>query len=289
MDFRHNPHPELREFQIFSHLVEEGLHRSADIVGAVSSRFQAKSLLDGHDVLKWIHDTPGKSVYAVNPWPQWPYSVFNTHDRATIIHGDPQFNLRCQAVLDKAGVALNYLYVGRQHNGNHGMCSYWFATPAFWEGFLREVVWPVTRLSRAELGSELFEFLYTPVQYYGHAAHRPGALPFMLERATNIYIAHAFANQAAFYTRSREEVLRACLFPFERDLVLHFGDQVDAWDAAGQYPADATAFFARSTQHAAHGWLAYTSRYSLSFDHGDPRPHLPWFRHEHPLVAPAHA
>ncbi|GAA6140416.1 hypothetical protein NBRC116584_02340 [Hydrogenophaga sp. 5NK40-0174] len=289
LDFRHNPRPELREFQIFSHIVEEGLHLQADIMGAVSSRFYAKSLVTAPDVKRWIAETPGKDVYLVNPWPQWPYSVFNTHDRATIIHGDLEFNARCQAVLDKAGVELDYLGVGRQHNGNHGMSSYWFATPAFWEGFMQDVVWPVTRLTRRELGEELHQFLYVPVQYYGHATHRPGALPFMLERTTNIYVAQAFKARAAFYPRSREDILRACIFPFERDLVLHFGDAVDGWDAAGFYPPEAKAFFRATTQHATHGWLTYMSQFPLSFDHGDPRPRLPWFQHEQASFTPVEA
>lgn len=275
-DFRVNPRPELREFQIFPHIVEEGLHMTAEVTGAVSSRFRAKSLFDGLDVRRWIEGTPGKDVYVVNPWPQCSYSVFNHHVRGNIIHEDPSFDLKCQQVLDRAGVELNFANPGRQHNRNHGMCSYWFGTKAFWEGFVNDVILPVTRLTRSELGQELFAFLYEPIHYYGKAVHRPGALPFMLERVTSLYIGSAFAKTAAFYPHSREEILRCCLFPFEQDLVLQFGDQIDAWDAVHDTSPDVMAFFDSLTKHSVNGWLAYSRLYPLDFDHGDPRPRLPW-------------
>lgn len=277
LDFRANPDPQLREFQIFQHMVENGLHKKAQITGAVSSRFYAKSLVTGHQVAQWIAGTPGKDVYVVNPWPQWPYAVFNTHERAGIIHGDPKFNQKCQQVLNRAGVALDYLQPGRQHNQNHGMSSYWFGSPAFWEGFLYDVVLPVTRLSRRELGDELHDFLYAPVQYYGKAEHRPGGLPFLLERATNLYVMAAYKATAAFYPRTRQQILDCCLFPFEKELVSMFGDIVDNWDADGHYPPEAQSYFEASAKHSAYGWLAYSKRCALDFDHGDPRPNLPWF------------
>lgn len=276
-DFRVNPHPELREFQIFRHIVEEGIHKQADITGAVSSRFYAKSLRTSDDVTQWIQRTPGKDVYVVNPWPQCSYSVFNHQERANILH-EAEFSAKCQQVLDKAGVGLNFVNAGRQHNGNHGMCSYWFASAAFWEGFVNDVVLPVLQLTPHELGAELHAFLYEPIQYYGTAAHRPGALPFMLERSSSLYIAGAFQGKAAFYPHTREEILRTCFFPFEQDLVIQFGDEIDAWDAQGQYPSDVRLFFDALTQHSVNGWLTYTLRHPLDFDNGDPRPRLPWYR-----------
>ena len=177
LDFRHNPRPGLREFQIFDELFAQGLHRSADLVGAVSSRFFAKGLIDGHDVRRWIEATPGQAVYVTNPRPQNVYLCFNNFDRGRITHQDDQLQLRYQKVLDLAGVPLDVVHVGRQHGGNYGMCSYWFGTPHFWERFMTDLVLPVIRLSRNELGSELHEFLYAPTPYWGVSEHRAGALP----------------------------------------------------------------------------------------------------------------
>lgn len=277
LDFRHNPRPGLREFQIFDELVASGLHHSADVVGAVSSRFAAKTRMSGTEIRRWIETAPGYEFYAVNPWPQWCYTAFNSFDRAPIIHADPMFNQRFQKVVQRAGLSLDVTQVGRQHNGNYGMSSYWFATTAYWERFMGELVHPLIRLSRRELGEELFGFLYQPMPYYGQSAHRAGALPFLLERLTSLYVAAEFADRAIYLPRTRQQVLEACLFPFERELVTQFGDEIDAWDAAGAYDQKAMRYFQGAVQHTAHGWLVYTHMQPLVFDHGDPRPHLPWF------------
>lgn len=278
-DFRHNPHPEWREFQIFEHIVEHGIHRTADVLGAVSSRFQAKGLLDGEDVSSWIQANPGYDVYVTNPFPQLSYCNYSSNDRSPFVHGDPSVLHRFQAVLGKAGVPLDFLTPTRQHNGNYGLCSYWFGTPHFWERLMQELVCPVIHLSRQELGCELHDFLYRPLQYYGDASHRPGALPFLLERATSLYIAAAFASSATFYQRTRQQILDCCVFPFERDMINLFGDQVDKWDAQGCYGQQALAYFKHATEHANQGWLLYGRMQVISFDQGNPRPNLPWFKH----------
>lgn len=288
LDCRQNLHPEWREFQIFEQLYREGRHHSANVLGAVSSRFEAKALIDGHAVRRWIEANPGKEVYVVNPWPQWCYANFNLNTRAAIIHAMPDFLTLSQRVLEKARVPLHIAAVGRQHNGNYGMSSYWFGSPRFWEKMVTELVIPVTHLSRSEIGPELHDFLYKPAPYYGQAAHRPGGLPFLLERATIQYIQAEFGTSAAFYPRTREQILDCCVFPFERDLILQFGDDVDLWDSTGCYTPKALAYFHDAEQFCAHGWLAFMNRHPVSFDHGNPRPHLPWFQtkkskfiHEH--------
>lgn len=277
LDFRHNPRPEWREFQIFDEVYAQGLHRSADVVGAVSSRFYAKGLIDGHEVRRWIAANPGYEVYVTNPRPQNVYLCFNNFDRGRITHEDNALEQHYQQVLDLAGVALDMQSVGRQHHGNYGMCSYWFGTPAFWERFMNELVLPVTRLSRQELGSELHDFLYQPTPYWGVSEHRAGALPHLLERATSLYINAAFPGRAAHYQRTREQVLACCLYPFERDLVEQFGDRVDAWDAAGEYDEVAMNYFRHANQHAMQGRKAYMQWFPLDFGHGDPRPGFPWY------------
>lgn len=279
-DYRSNPRPELREFQIFEHLFVNEMYNTAEVFGAVSSRFHAKTLLRGPELKRWIESTPGYEVYYVNPWPQWSYANFNSHVRARIIHGGNEFLLNSQKVLDLARVPLDFLSPGRQHNKNYGMSSYWFGTPKFWRKFMQELVFPVTRLTASELGSALHDFLYRPLAYHGKSIHRAGALPFLLERATNLYLQAQFADEVAYYPRSRAQILASCLFPFERDLIELAGDQVDAWDEAGVYDRDAMDYFENATLHVSAGWLSYMGRHQVDFDHGDPRPHLPWFARE---------
>lgn len=286
-DVRDNPRPELREFQVFSRVLEQGLHRSADIVGAVSSRFGAKTCLDGDAIRSWIGHHPGKQVYVVNPWPQWTYAYYNTLERVPIVHQRKDILDRFQQVLDLARVPLDFSRRCRDHQGNFSMSSFWFGTPGFWERIMQDLVLPVLRLSRRELGSELHDLLYQPITYYGHSDHRAGALPFLLERATTLYFQAEWMDRSAFYVRTRPQVLDCCVFPFERDLVNLFGDEVDAWDQAGLYDDRAMSYFQRAGQHVSQGWLLYLHQYPVSFDHGNPRPRLPWFSGRQGTHSPA--
>ena len=280
LDFRHNPRPELREFQIFDELYARGEHRSAEIVGAVSSRFLAKGLIDGHEVRRWIEANPGFDVYVTNPFPQYAYASFNNMERARITHRDPELGLRYQRVLNKAGVDLDMTDVGRQHNGNYGLNSYWFGSARFWDRFMLDLVLPVIRLTRGELGSELHDFLYAPTPYWGVATHRPGNLPFLIERATSLFIQREFAQSSLHYSHTRCQILACCVYPFERDIVRLFADEVDAWDRSGCYEARAKAYFEHANQHVMRGRQAYILRYPLDFGNGDPRLSFPWNRCE---------
>ena len=286
LDFRENPRPNCREFQVFEHVHQQRLHRESDLLGALSTRFQAKSRMDGHDVRRWIAGQPGQDVYVVNPLPQLSYANFNSNVRSAIIHRLPDFSNCCQRVLDKAGVPLEYEHIGRQHNGNYGLCSFWVGSPRFWDKLVSDLIAPVIKLSRSELGCELHDFLHRPLPYYGSSTHRPGGLPFLLERATNMFIQAEFAQSSVFYRHTRQEVLDCCVFPFERDCVQQFGDAVDAWDAEGRYDTRAMAYFDNAARHSGHGWLAYMDSHSIDFDHGDPRPDLPWFRSDLSPVSP---
>lgn len=278
LDIRDNPRPEWREFQVFSRVMEQGLHQSADIVGAVSSRFLAKTCLDGDAVKKWIALNPGKQVYVVNPWPQWTYAYYNTLDRVPLVHQQEDILDKFQRVLDLAKVPLDFSRRTRDHQGNFSMSSFWFGSVPFWERIMTDLVFPVLHLTRRELGSDLHDFLYQPIPYYGQADHRPGALPFLLERATTLYLKAEWTDRSAFFLRTRQQVLDCCVFPFERDLVNLFGDTVDAWDRAGTYHDEAMSYFRQAGEHVTRGWLLYLGQHPVSFDHGNPRPDLPWFK-----------
>lgn len=277
-DFRRNPRPERREFEVFRDCYEAGLHRSADLVGVVSSRFQAKTQVNGHDVRQWISGQPGKAVYFVHPWPQWSYSGFSVMDRVAHIHGSAEILPAFQKVLDLARVPLDFLHPTRDHQLNHGLSSYWFGNARFWDGIMGDLILPVLRLSARELGTALHDVLYQPFPYYGLSSHRAGGLPFLLERATVLYVKAQWLDQASFYPRTRQQILDACVFPFERHLVETFGDEVDAWDAAGSYDRSAMEYFDMACRHTSFGWLSHIRMHPLDFDHGDPRPCLPWFR-----------
>ena len=277
LDFRHNPEPRLREFQIFRELYQRGEHRRADILGAVSLRFKGKSLLDGTQVRRWIEDNPGYDVYVVNPFAQVPYMHKNNWQFSETTR-DPEFTAKSQRVFDRAGVRFDLARTGHQTVNSLSMCSFWFGSPAFWNAYLEEVVLPVLDLDRNKLGPELHDFLYQPQFYYGVARFPCGSLPFMLERSLSMFIARSKGLRALFYPADRERVLACCLFNFEREIVSMHGDMVDRWIAEGHEGEDMDAYFRMTSRFCGAGWLFYFKHHPISFENPDQRAALPWFR-----------
>ncbi len=277
LDFRHNPEPGLREFQIFRELYANGSYKSADIVGAVSTRFQGKSLLDGIEVDSWIQDNPGYDVYVVNPFPQFAYTHKNLWQFSENTR-DPNFTQKTQRVLDKAGLKYDLAAQGHHANNILSCCSYWFGNALFWEQYMEEIILPILNLSEDDLGHELYSFLHETQDYYGVAAHGCGSLPFVLERTVSIFIAKHPEIKALFYPADRKRVYDCCLFPFERDLVRLFGDKVDLWDRQGGNSEEMETYFQMSSRMCGSGWRLHFKFFPMTFENGNPRPNMPWFQ-----------
>jgi hypothetical protein len=277
LDFRHNPRPELREFQVFRELFERREHKRADILGAVSLRFQGKSLLDGEQVRGWIKENPGYDVYVVNPYPQFPYTHKNMWQFSENTR-DKNFTANSQMVFDRVGVDFDLSNTGHQANNILSMCSYWFGTSAFWEAYMEGVVLPVLNADRSMLGEQLHNFLYQPQFYYGVATTRIGSLPFLLERSVSMFLAKSKGLRAKFYPASRERVLACCLFSFERELVSLYGDMIDGWVESGYQGEDLESYFDMASQLCGAGWRLHFKYHPISFEFCDPRPSLPWFQ-----------
>jgi hypothetical protein len=277
LDFRHNPQPELREFQIFRELFARGEHRRADVLGAVSLRFQGKSRLDGNQVRRWIEDNPGYDVYVVNPYPQLPYTHKNNWQFSENTR-DENFTAKSQRVFDRVGLTFDLSRVGHQTNDNLSMCSYWFGSAVFWEAYMAEVVLPVLNADRHLLGQELYDFLYQPQFYYGVARLPCGSLPFVLERSISIFLAKSRGLKALFYPADRERVLACCLFNFEREIVSLHGDMVDRWIELGYDGEDMDSYFQMTSRMCGSGWRLYFKYHPISFENPDQRAVLPWFQ-----------
>lgn len=275
LDFRHNPHPEMREFQIFQELYESQEYKKSDILGAVSTRFSGKSLLDGNDVRHWISDNPGYEVYVVNPYPQFAYTHKNLWQFSENTR-DPNFTNKSQAVLERAGLDYRLDALGHHSNSILSCCSYWFGTPSFWEAYMQDMVLPILKLTRSELGEDLYSFLYEEQEYYGVAAHGCGSLPFLLERSVSLYLQKHREIRSLFYPADRERVYQCCIFPFERDLVTLFGDKVDRWDAEGGGGEEMETYFHFASRMCGNGWRLHFKFHPMSFEGGNPRTRMPW-------------
>ena len=278
LDFRHNPHPELREFQIFRELYERGEYLRSDVLGAVSIRFKAKSLFDGDHVRRWIESNPGYDVYIVNPNTQHPY-IHKNHFQFSENTRDPLFTAKSQDVFDRIGIAFDLFNIGHQTNDILSASSYWFGTPDFWHAYMNDVVLPVLNAGRDVLGDKASAFLYEPQFYYGVAAHPCGSLPFLLERTVSLYLAQNRNIKAKFYPVDRQRVLDCCLFTFEREIVSLYGDMVDRWIAEDYSGPEMDDYFRWSSRMVGAGWRLYFKQHPISFEGGEnPRKAFPWFK-----------
>lgn len=62
-----NPHPELREWDVWNRHHEGILEQNLDYWGFVSWKFKEKTNLSGEQVFEWIKNNPGHDVYLLNP------------------------------------------------------------------------------------------------------------------------------------------------------------------------------------------------------------------------------
>ena len=260
--------PELREFQIFRELYERGEHLTSDILGAVSVRFRAKSLLDGNHIRNWIEQNPGYDVYVVNPYPQFVYAHKNLFQFSENTR-DPFFTAKSQEVFDRVRIPFDLSKVGHQTHDILSASSYWFGNAEFWRAYMEDVVLPVLNAGRDVLGDRAFAFLYEPQFYYGVAVQPCGSLPFLLERTVSLYLAQNRNIKAIFYPVNRQRVLDCCLFTFEREIVQLYGDMVDGWIAKGHTGADMDEYFHWASRMAGAGWRLYFGQYPISFEEGD--------------------
>jgi len=67
LDNTANPHPELREWDVWNRNHEDILAQDLDYWGYVSWKFKEKTNLTGRQALDWITANPGHDVYLFNP------------------------------------------------------------------------------------------------------------------------------------------------------------------------------------------------------------------------------
>ena len=68
LDNTANPHPELREWDVWNRNHEDILAQDLDYWGYVSWKFKEKTNLTGRQALDWITANPGHDVYLFNPY-----------------------------------------------------------------------------------------------------------------------------------------------------------------------------------------------------------------------------
>ena len=258
-DWRSNPEPALREFVVFRHVVENNLHKQFDCSGYFSSRFLARTRLDGATVRQWIEQNPGYDAYTFNPYPQQIYAYYNIWERGDWMHAQ-NFTALASECLALAGLPYDLTKCGRHGRDLYVLTSSWAGSPTLWEKY-GQIVCRVLDLQDKPMPKHLRYFLFEEVaKYIGFTLGDvpiPGHVTFVLERMMSTLLEADKSLRVLAYPVDAERMRQCSVHPIDRAIVETFQAQVDDWDARGSYDAESRTYFRRASALDAAAWFQY--------------------------------
>jgi hypothetical protein len=225
LDWLLNPTPALRELALHQHIAVQDIYSRHRLTGLLSPKFFAKTNLRSQQVYAWIAGNPGYDIYLINGAPYGPYTTYNSVERSKIRHG-PAFESWMRALCGTIAFKLPE-ELSRQTNANRCSCNYWIASPAFWEGWAKEVVAPIFEvMGSCKETDELFK-------YVKYRSPTP-AYNVTYERLIEYYIAQKKIN-AIHYPWNAQSVLSLNYHPTVRVYLEEMIPLVDRIDATGRW------------------------------------------------------
>ncbi|THD75171.1 MAG: hypothetical protein E7813_01565 [Bradyrhizobium sp.] len=194
----------------------------------MSPKFYSKTRLGSQHVHDWISDNPGRDIYLIGGLPYVPYANYNSVERSTIV-SHPAFESWARSVGGEIGLELPDT-LPRQTNANFCGCSYWIASPEFWQAWRRDVIEPLFELiGRRSRTDEIFT-------YHKYRAPSPVyILTIIYERLMDHYIAQKKVD-AIYYPWIGRSVLALDHYPPSiRAYLEEMIPLVDRIDAAGPW------------------------------------------------------
>lgn len=223
LDWMANPAPALRELAIHDHIARNRIFARHRLTGMLSPKFFAKTGLRSQRVHEWIAENPGHDIYLLSGGCHVPYFHYNGIVRNQILHS-PHFEERMREVCGKIGFELPDEFP-RQTNANRVGCSYWVASPAFWENWIADVVAPIHELiGESAKTDDIFS-------YATHSAPAPVyLLTFIYERMIDYYIERNRID-ALYYPWDAQSILSFNYDPPVRahlEMMIPLVDRIDA-------------------------------------------------------------
>jgi hypothetical protein len=260
LDWRRNPHPDLREFAAFRELHARGDTRKFDLTGAFSPKFATKTGVSGLEFTQWVDHNPGYDLYYVNPRPQIPVFYFNGWAQSSHQFGD-RFLTSAREIVELAGYDPDIWINQREDTASFFTMNYWIARETFWDGCMR-VIEDILSVDRQKLLSETRSFLFE-----GRKWRAPNQLPvaqitLVLER---IIASYAIANRTLkklAYPATRERIKYCCRNPAEWELYKSFAPIAARLDAQGlAYSEEGQTYFDMAGRAVAAVSLLYTHNF----------------------------
>jgi len=216
-----------REFAILVDMYRRGLHRQHRFTGLFSPKFGLKTGLSGAQFISFVQANADAEVCFVNPFPQLAYISFNVWMQGENAH--PGLTARAQALLDACGIAMRIAEQPRHGPDLLCYCNFWVGTEQFWEDYVGGVLVPIAEFLETHPHSTVSR------DVLGETVHIPPSpfLPFIIERLFSSYL--SLTRSPGIARGYPTDPLQFCLNDFERRLVTHNRDRIDAADAAGAF------------------------------------------------------
>jgi hypothetical protein len=134
LDNTANPHPELREWDVWTREYETIREQNLDLWGFVSWKFKEKTGLTGTQALSWIAENPGYDVYLLNPCIVNEAVFANSWEQGDLYH--PNISAIGNSFLAKIGyedVDVKSMLLDRNTTV---FANYVVGSPSFWAGFM---------------------------------------------------------------------------------------------------------------------------------------------------------
>ena len=223
-----NDRAEWREFYILVEMYRRGLHRQHLFTGLMSPKFGRKTKITGAQFLDFVRANANSDVCFINPFPHLAYISFNGWMQGEIVH--PGLMVQAQRLLDASGVALKLADAPRQGPDVLCFCNYWVGTEKFWDQYVGGLLLPIAEFLEKNPTHPVTSSVFTPTLHTDPAPF----LPFIIERLFSTYLCSGIhAVKASGYPLNPTET---CKNEFERQIVVHRKQAIDAADRSGIIP-----------------------------------------------------
>ncbi len=217
-----------REIRILVNMYRQGLHRHAGFTGLFSPKFNLKTGVTGQAIKSYAERNASADVVLINPFPHLAFISFNAWMQGEYAH--PGLIDLAAELCDTLDLKLKP-DVARRHSPKI-LCysNFWLAKSGFWEAYVGEILEPIVTWLDQHQDHPLTQRLFSNTLHTDPAPF----LPFIIERMLTTYLDASEWIVAAYEL----PLLSRCLNEFEKEIAVHFHDEVAKADRQSYFSDD---------------------------------------------------
>jgi hypothetical protein len=248
---------EWREFYILVDMYRRGLHRQQLFTGLMSPKFRLKTKITGTQFIDFVRANADADVCFINPFAHLAYICFNVWMQGEASH--PGLVLRAQELLDASGIDLRITDVPRHGPAVLCFCNFWVGTEKFWDDYVGGILIPIAEFLEKNPDHSTSRSVLATARYTEPVPF----LPFIVERLFSTFLSRP--SRKIIARAYPPDPVRSCLNEFEKKIVAHRKEVIDAADRQDIFPDP----LRRDMGFICELWQAYNIAYYT--DH--PHPH----------------